>query len=108
MIGCVGRGHRLQPLLRTQSTPKETPVRNPWLGFELGPDPVRNARLLQLAHRRVIADGRPSPIVRSVITSSWERSQEAGVDAADFLAPGAARRELLPGSRAPGPLAARY
>lgn len=55
-------------------------MQNPWLGISPGIDPLGLARLLTKAHERAAA-GRPvSPLVRDVISSSWARAAEAGID----------------------------
>jgi GAF domain len=48
--------------------------------MDLGADPVARARLLRRAHERVLS-GAPAPaIVREVVTRSWERCAQAGID----------------------------
>lgn len=55
-------------------------MQNPWLGISPGIDPVGLSRLLVKAHERAAA-GRPvPPMVREVISSSWERAVRAGID----------------------------
>jgi len=55
-------------------------VRNPWLGLDLSADPVGLARMLMRAHEQALAGGAAPPILRDVVTRSWERSRKAGVD----------------------------
>lgn len=50
------------------------------LGIAAGSDPVRVARLLRRAHTIALETGVSPRIVRSVISDSWRRSIDAGVD----------------------------
>jgi hypothetical protein len=55
-------------------------VRNPWVGLDLTADPMAWARLLRRAYEQAHGGAEPPPILRDVITRSWERSRHAGVD----------------------------
>jgi len=55
-------------------------VRNPWVGLDLAAEPMAWARLLRRAHEQAADGGPPPPIVRDVVTHSWERSRGAGID----------------------------
>jgi hypothetical protein len=55
-------------------------VRNPWVGLDLAAEPTAWARLLRRAHEQVASGAPAPPIVRDVVTRSWERSREAGLD----------------------------
>jgi hypothetical protein len=62
-------------------------MQNPWLGISPGIDPVGLARLLAKAHERAAA-GRPvPPMVREVISSSWARAVDAGIDPGEHDVP---------------------
>ena len=62
-------------------------VRNPWVGLDLAAEPGAWARLLRRAHE-LVASGAPAPpIVRDVVTQSWERSRSAGLDPYHHEAP---------------------
>jgi hypothetical protein len=57
-----------------------------WVAVDAGIDPLSWARLLRRAYDRAVTDGvrddpSTSTIVRPVISASWMRSQQAGVDA---------------------------
>lgn len=57
-------------------------ARNPWLGVDPGVDPLKLAKLLRRAHGLAQRTGSTSPLLRSVVASSWRRAQERGVDPA--------------------------
>jgi hypothetical protein len=62
-------------------------VRNPWVGLDLTADPMAWARLLRRAYEQAQGGAEPAPILRDVITRSWERSRHAGVDPERGTAP---------------------
>jgi hypothetical protein len=57
------------------------------VGLDLTADPMAWARLLRRAYEQVRVGADPSPILREVITRSWERSRHAGVDPDRHAAP---------------------
>jgi hypothetical protein len=57
-------------------------TKSPWLALSADVDPVRLARLLRRAHTVAIDTGVAPRIVRRLVSDSWRRSAEAGVDPA--------------------------
>src|SRR5919198_5200891 len=55
-------------------------MRNPWVGLDLAADPTAWARLLRRAYDSALSGAAPPAIVREVVTRSWDRSRQAGVD----------------------------
>jgi GAF domain len=62
-------------------------MRNPWVGLDLTAEPMAWARLLRRAYEQAIAGAPAPPIVRDVVTRSWERSRDAGVDPDEHATP---------------------
>src|SRR5688500_1041598 len=62
-------------------------MRNPWVGLDLTAEPTAWARLLRRAYEQAVGGAPAPPIVRDVVTRSWERSRNAGVDPDEHAAP---------------------
>ena len=64
----------------------ERAIRHPWVGLELGVDPVSRARALIQARYRALA-GEEVEGLRTVVTASWDRARTAGVDPEHHASP---------------------
>jgi hypothetical protein len=62
------------------SAPGPTSSTNPWLALQAGVDPAQRVRTLRRAHEAFVRLGTVAGPVRDVVTMSWRRSRQAGVD----------------------------